>query len=380
MSMRRRYGWALAYFVIALPLGAAGAATAIVLVAVGGVLSVTPIGLWLLALAVRYGRWVEGRHRTLLGVPRRQPAPTAPGIFAWRRAVLADRAGWQALGYTMLRLILGPVFAILGLLPLAWGGLLVVRVNSIGPWVVSAAAGLLLMAASVPLTLGVYWLERRLLAPGTLSDRVRELEKQRTSAVDDAAATVRRIERDLHDGTQARLVGLGITLAMVKELLAAGTPPEKVNELVEAAQADTKDAIVELRELVRGIHPPILDRGLEAAVRSLAARGGVPVEVTCDLPDRVPPAVESMAYFCAAELLTNLAKHSGAARATVDLHHGDGRLRLRVRDDGHGGAALVDGGGLAGLAARAHTVDGSLTLHSPAGGPTEVTVQLPTRR
>jgi signal transduction histidine kinase len=218
-----------------------------------------------------------------------------------------------------------------------------------------------------------------MLTPNPLAQRVRELEERRTSAVDDAAATVRRIERDLHDGTQARLVGLGMTLAMVNELLAAGAPPQKVQALVSSARGNAKEAIEELRDLVRGIHPPILDRGLKEAVTTLASSAAVPVTVQFDGPVvNVSPALESIAYFCVAEMLTNVSKHSGARQAQVHVKQEQSTLRLCVTDDGHGGATPAAGGGLAGLIERVHTVDGVLRVDSPLGGPTVVTVELPT--
>ena len=134
---------------------------------------------------------------------------------------------------------------------------------------------------------------------------------------------------------------------------------------------------MELRDLARGIHPPVLDRGLGTALQTLAARSGVPVEVVIDLPQRPSAAIETIAYFCAAELLTNVAKHSGARHATLEAVHVPGLVRVRVRDDGRGGARIAGGSGLAGLAERIRTVDGRLDIASPPGGPTVVTIELP---
>jgi signal transduction histidine kinase len=152
---------------------------------------------------------------------------------------------------------------------------------------------------------------------------------------------------------------------------------ERALELVDAAHAGAKQAITELRDLARGIHPPVLDHGLGTALTTLAASSGVPVELVVDLPERPSAAIETIAYFCAAELLANVAKHSGARHATLEAVHVPGLLRLRVGDDGVGGARVVAGSGLAGLAERLRTVDGRMEISSPRGGPTVVTVELP---
>jgi signal transduction histidine kinase len=215
--------------------------------------------------------------------------------------------------------------------------------------------------------------------------RVRELEQSRALVVDDAAARLRRIEQDLHDGAQAQMVAVVMKLGLVREHLGSaltGPGPgdlERALELVDAAQRGAMEAITELRDLARGIHPPALSEGLGPALAALTARSDLPVELTVDLPERPSAAIEVIAYFCAAELLTNVAKHSGARHATIEAGHQSGLVRLRVSDDGAGGARTEAGGGLAGLAGRVATVDGSLRVTSPAGGPTVVTVELPSR-
>jgi signal transduction histidine kinase len=215
--------------------------------------------------------------------------------------------------------------------------------------------------------------------------RVRELEQSRTNLVEDAAARLRRIERDLHDGPQAQMVAVAMKLGLAREKLSgavAGTAPgdlQRALELVEAAHHGTKEAVAELRELARGIHPSVLDHGLGTALTTLAARSGLPVELVINLPERPSAAIETIAYFCAAELVTNAAKHSGAHRATLAVENVTGLLRVRVTDDGCGGARVEAGGGLAGLADRVRTVDGRLELTSPPHGPTVVTVELPSR-
>jgi signal transduction histidine kinase len=222
----------------------------------------------------------------------------------------------------------------------------------------------------------------RLLGP-PLGHRVRELEQTRAHAVDDAAARLRRIERDLHDGAQAQMVAVAMKLGLAREKLGGaitGTTEadmKRALELVDAAHRSAKEAIIELRDLVRGIHPPVLDHGLGTALTTLAARSAVPVELVIDLPGRPSAAIETIAYFCAAELLTNVAKHSGAQHATLEAVLVPGLLRVRVSDDGSGGARIEARGGLAGLAERVRTVDGRLQVNSPPHGPTTVTVEMP---
>jgi signal transduction histidine kinase len=170
-----------------------------------------------------------------------------------------------------------------------------------------------------------------------------------------------------------------MNVGLAREKLAEGGDPAEASRLLDAAHTTAKQAIVELRDLARGIHPPVLDAGLDAALATLAAHSAVPVTLRTAIRDRPEPAIETMAYFCAAELLTNVAKHSGARTAVVEAHTAGGRLRLTVGDDGRGGAYLGGGTGLAGLADRVATVDGSLSVESPAGGPTTVTVDVPLR-
>jgi signal transduction histidine kinase len=214
-------------------------------------------------------------------------------------------------------------------------------------------------------------------------ERVRELQRSRALVVDDAAARLRRIEQDLHDGAQAQMVAVVMKLGMARDHLSSSTARlqdgelDRVAELVDAAHRGAMEAITELRDLARGIHPPALDEGLRAALSGLAARSELPVELVVELPERPSPAIETIAYFCAAELLTNAAKHSSARRVKLEVLHRSGLVTMRVNDNGTGGARLEPGGGLAGLAERVKTVDGRLQLESPAGGPTVVTVELP---
>jgi signal transduction histidine kinase len=220
---------------------------------------------------------------------------------------------------------------------------------------------------------------RGLLGPSSPAERIRALEESRARAVDDSAARLRNIERNLHDGTQAQLVALAMKLGLAKEKLedTAAVDLARVTQLVGDAHRSAVEAIADLRTLARGIHPAVLDNGLADALATLAARSAVPVEVITDIGERPSAAIETIAYYSAAELLTNVAKHSGARHATLEAVHVPGLLRIRVSDDGKGGAYPAPHGGLRGLAERVRTVDGRLEISSPRGGPTVVTVELP---
>ena len=209
-----------------------------------------------------------------------------------------------------------------------------------------------------------------------VAERTRELQERRARAVDESAARLRRIERDLHDGAQVRLAALAMTLGEIKENLEVAGD-DRTLALAGAAHQNAKDTLAELRDLARGIHPPVLDRGLGPALAILASTSGIPVRLTDSVAERPSPAIEAMAYFCAAELLANAAKHSGASQVTIGVRDQDSGLVMSVADDGDGGGRLVPGGGLAGLLERVQTFDGRLGLDSPAGGPTVVTVELP---
>jgi signal transduction histidine kinase len=277
----------------------------------------------------------------------------------------------------------GVALAILGFLTLGFGG-------GTGKAYAWSLVFLLPAAANLAFALWQINIAYRLdMAP--LPRRVRELEQSRAHVVDDSAARLRRIERDLHDGAQAQMVAVTMKLGLaMKKLggLSDGTGPgqvdradlDRVLDLVVAAHRGAREAVAELRDLCRGIHPPLLDQGLGIALSTLAARSDLPVELVIDLPERPSAAIETIAYFCAAELLTNAAKHSGARQARLETVGGPGPLlRVLVSDDGGGGARVEARGGLAGLAERIRTVDGSLQVSSPPGGPTVITVELPSR-
>ena len=219
------------------------------------------------------------------------------------------------------------------------------------------------------------WTVQSLLGRRT-SERVEKLTRQRIEAVDAAVAERRRIERDLHDGAQQRLTALAIDLGRARAKL--DSDPAAARDLVEQAHEDAKHALAELRNLARGIHPAILtDRGLDAALSALAARSPVPVEISVDVGERPGVAVESTAYFVVAEALTNAAKHAAATRLQVRVWREDGALVVEIEDDGAGGAAIEPGGGLEGLTTRVATVDGTLSISSPVGGPTTIRAELP---
>jgi signal transduction histidine kinase len=209
-----------------------------------------------------------------------------------------------------------------------------------------------------------------------LVQRVEHLAQARTGTVDAADAERRRIERDLHDGTQQRLTALAMNLGVARATLPDLSPSAQA--ALDQAHAEAKEALVELRGIVRGLHPAVLDdRGLDAALSGLAARAPIPVSLDVVVPQRLPRPVEAVAYFVVSEALTNVVKHSGADRAQVTARLVDGRLHLRVVDDGTGGADPTQGSGLVGLRQRVASVDGDLTIESPLGGPTVLEAVIP---
>ncbi len=244
------------------------------------------------------------------------------------------------------------------------------------PATVQAVALIALACWLVPRTMPA---TLRLLGTGSqaeLATRVRRLAESRAAAADTAAADLRRLERDLHDGAQARLIALGMNLRAVERLIP--TKPEAALALVAEARETSARALTELRELVRGVHPPVLaDRGLADAVRALALDCPLRVETDIDLPGRPPAPVETACYFAVAEILTNAAKHSGAREAKVAVSHAEGMLRIAVTDFGVGGADPANGTGLAGVERRLATFDGILAVSSPVGGPSIVVLEVP---
>ena len=245
--------------------------------------------------------------------------------------------------------------------------------------------GLALIAAAPWLTAAVAALDARaaraLLGPSRaeeLEHRVEHLTQTRTGALDAADAERRRLERDLHDGTQQRLVALAMRLGMARAEPAGAA---QAHQVIAEAHEDAKAALAELRNLVRGLHPAVLeDRGLDAALSGVAARMAIPVRLTVDMPRRASPVIEAVAYFVVSESLTNITKHAQASQAEVVVQRAGDRLHIIVSDDGAGGADPARGTGLAGLAKRAASVDGTFEIASPPGGPTLITVDLPCAR
>ncbi|MFD4244328.1 sensor histidine kinase [Streptomyces sp. NPDC058525] len=361
----------IAHLVSNLPVAVVGFVYAVVMVAGTGGLSVTAIGLPLLAcglwLSRQLGRLDRARARALLGVRVDEPTPIpgprrAGGFFPWLWTSIKDPVGWRTVLYQLVRLpwgVLTFTVALTGLFVL-WPVL---------PYVVR-----LLANADRAMVRG-------LLSPSDdLERRIAELESDRGVVVDTAAADLRRIERDLHDGAQARLVALAMGLGLAKEKLLED--PEGAAAMVDEAHGEVKLALQELRDLARGIHPAVLtDRGLDAALSSVAARCVVPVKVAVDLPARPAAAIEGIAYFVVSELLQNVSKHAGpgARGASVEVWRAGERLLIRVTDDGRGGADASRGSGMAGLAERLGAVDGVFVVDSPEGEGTVVTAELPWR-
>ena len=377
----------------------------------------TVIGLLLLTLALLVSRRLGGLHRRLAGwLLRTQVAPPArfgkgKGILGRLDHRLRDRAAWRSVSYSLVKLPVaaGQIYALVlagfGVFDVAspeiWllfrhnsgGGLnpmaVVVPLPFGGKYDVSTWPGTFLAAiAGLAFVIMATWLARginaadRALVRGLLGpSRISELERTRALAVEDSAAALRRVERDLHDGAQMRLAALAMNLGMAREKLRDDDKtPEvaTVRELHDAAQRNAVDALADLRDLARGIHPPALDNGLASALTTLAASSAIPTTVAGAIGPRPAPAIETIAYFCAAELIANATKHSYANEIILNIHtERGGVLRLEVTDDGIGGADAAHGSGLAGLAQRVSTVDGRIDVSSPPGGPTRVTVVLP---
>lgn len=359
-------------------------------------------------LAMRIVSAIErGRARVLLDVD--VPDPFRP--FRWEgtwkeraKAIFADPTSWKAVAYSLLLLPVGiltftvtvtawsvalgmatfPAYAWTSDTP-DWLDRNLNTVEYVGALVVIAIAGFLLLAAVPHIIGGLARLDatlvRSLLGPDDrrrLEQQVTQLEQSRAASVDVASGERTRIERDLHDGVQPRLVATAMEIGLARERLAAGQPAEQVDELLARAQEESKAAMGELRNLVRGIHPAILvDRGLEPALSALIARLAIPVDLRVDLPVRPPSAVESTAYFVVAEALTNVAKHAQARQAQVTIRQLGDTVSVSVYDDGRGGASIGAAGGLAGLRDRVASVRGTLRVASPPGGPTTLIAELP---
>jgi len=367
------------------------------------------ISLWCLFLCGRIIGHVErSRFAALLGVNLADPVPPLPSANPWRRFVARFKvaARWRELAYGLLIFPLGLVTTLValavwcgsvavillplyvrglpgdsakfGLFTIGWG-------QQPGLWFVALAgvAAFVLVAPWVTIGLAQFdgWVGRRLLGPpggDEMRQRVTQLESSRSAAVDSAEAERRRIERDLHDGAQQRLVSLAMGLGAARERLESD--PERGRELVAEAHEEAKAALKDLRDLVRGIHPVILeDRGLDPALSAVVARSPVPVSLNVEIEERPPAAVESTAYFVVSEALTNVARHAQAHAAQVNIVRAGDRLVIEVRDDGLGGADASNGTGLTGLRNRIAGHGGSMHVVSPLGGPTTLLVEIPCR-
>ena len=398
----------LAYVVLGLPFGILTFTVTVVGVSLGvGLIPLFLIGLvvlWVTVLLVRGMAAMERARATLFfdadlpGRPRELVGEGSVLRRGWRR--LTSRGTWKEIAYCLLLLPVGTVFfsLVVSLWSVALAGVLLPAYGYALPggevaswlhWSSSAevwtgfAVGVLALLAAPPVTQGLAAAElamvRALLTPSgaeLLTAKVSSLTESRARVVDAADAERRRIERDLHDGTQQHLVSLAMNLGMAKEKL--DSDPEAARQLVADAHQQAKDSITELRNVIRGVYPAVLtDRGLDAALSALAVRSPVPVRLQVDLPRRPNPTAEAIAYFVVSESLTNVARHSGARSATVYVEQSGDRLKLAIVDDGRGGAVEASGSGLTGLRDRVAAVDGRFTLTSPPGGGTTIAVEVP---
>ncbi|MFG1606088.1 sensor histidine kinase [Actinoplanes sp. NPDC049265] len=376
----------------------------------GLVLSPVPVlGAELFSVSTRVVRWradLERRIGTRAGEPIRRPYPPAPGGMErgtrdWLRWVITDPATWRDFAWLLPGALAGAVLGLVtlalpvyglagvGLLPLwlhlggAWFGYGVFwpTTNNLEAWL-ALPQGLVFLAGGLilaPLLRATRLKFARLfLAPTRAAElrlRVAHLTTTRADTIDAQAAELRRIERDLHDGAQARMVSVGMTIGLAERLVRRD--PAAALKLLAEARASSTEALVELRHLVRGIHPPVLaERGLEGAVQALAMSLPVPTEVISHLPGRLDTPVESAVYFAVAEVLTNIGRHSRARSAWVSVRHDRGVLSVEVGDDGVGGADAGRGTGLQGITRRLNAFDGTMSVFSPRGGPTIVIMEL----
>jgi signal transduction histidine kinase len=412
----RRAGRELCYCVAGAITGVAGFLLVMIVLVPALVISASVLGTvagLLMVIAVLFlARRLGALQRLLLrrgtghSVPAPAPFQPGAGVLGRLDRRLRDREGWRAIGYALLKLpvAIAQGWAVIAVgfglsditYPLVWvlfrnhpartrlGPLVAVVPVPYGHVAIETLAGTLLavllgavsVIAGVWLARGIVVVDKRLARALLGPSRVSELERTRAIAVEDAAAALRRVERDLHDGAQVRLAAVAMNLGMAQDK----TGDSEVRELLDAAQAGVGEALADLRRIARGIHPPVLDNGLADALDSLAASSPIPATVRADVARRPSQAIETIAYFCAAELLANAIKHSSAnvIEIKVDTERQD-VLRLHVSDDGRGGADPSRGTGLDGLRQRVSTVDGSLSVSSPPGGPTSVTVELPSR-
>jgi signal transduction histidine kinase len=354
------------------------------------------IALLLLFQAVRVLTWLQRcRFSAFLdvdipAVPRRSEGGRNPLKLLFHAA--RTRSTWRQIGYHLLSSLISGIgfVVVVG----AWSGSLVAAALAVRRWTLEGAwtsatfallvlLSLVLFVAGPWVVSGVTALDviaaEAMLGP-SLSDelvlRVETLRESRAEVVDAADTERRRIERDLHDGAQQRLVSLAMNLGMARATLT--DLPEPAREVIAQAHEEAKQALKELRDLVRGLHPAVLnDEGLDAALSGLAARAPFPVRLRVDMRERASPTIEAVAFFVVSETLTNIAKHARASSAQVTVDRRGDLLHLTVFDDGRGGADLDGGTGLRGLAQRVGSVDGTLHIDSPGGGPTTIRVELP---
>jgi signal transduction histidine kinase len=404
------------YLLLNFPLAVAAFIFTVTALSVSAGLLITFVGLPLLCLSLvlmrGFGFVERARARVLLRLQVADPERLRPrngktGVFSWMSMVLRSGQCWRATVYGLVHFPWA-VFTFCVVLTMWSAGLAGASyplwywgldgedrpgVNTDGEgggWIWDTplegllvfVMGLLMMFAGGWVIRGLAVVDRLLvsglLGPSTAESRVQQLETNRSVVVDSSAADLRRIERDLHDGAQARLVALAMDLGLAKEKLSED--PQAAAKMVDEAHGEVKLVLQELRDLARGIHPAILtDRGLGPALSAVASRCTVPVAVDVDLPNRPAAAIEGIAYYTASELLQNVSKHSRATTATLDIWRTDERLLIQVTDNGVGGASTAGGTGLAGLAERLGAVDGLLAVTSPAGGPTTVSAVLPWR-
>ena len=400
---------ALGHLVLDLPIGAAMFALTFPVAAVMvGTIVLFPISLAasvvLFLVAHGLARIERSRFEALLGIRLIDQSPPLTAASRWRRHLqrLTSIARWKEIGYLIVSYPLGA--AVTGITVLAWSGSIaliflplyvVVLPDDTARFglfdatqgvttMVLAFVGVAGLAVIAPWT--TVWLASfdRFVARGLLGkperveleERVTDLETRRSAAVDSAETERRRIERDLHDGAQQRLIAVAMDLGRARAQI--DQDPARAAELVAGAHEEVKSAIKELRDLVRGFHPVILeDRGLDAALSSVVARSPVPVALRVEVQPRPDPAIESAAYFIVSEALTNVARHSGATSATVEIARRGDRLTLVIGDNGRGGADPANGTGLAGLHDRVSALDGWMQVVSPLGGPTTLFVEVP---
>ncbi len=396
-----------AYLLSSLPVGVATLAVLLVFGTVGSALLVVVIGVLVLAAVVFVGIPVGGIERRRLRLvddePVRNPhvVPVRAGLRAWIRTRIGEQATWRELAHALLlAVLLWPLdLAALGLVLSLPAALLAApvelavvgdghQIRVLKVWLVDAypqavacaAVGLVMLGAAgyvLAALAGVRAaLARALTSPtgGEGDPRITELSRSRVRLVDAFEAERLRIERDLHDGAQQRLIALTMTLG----LAVLDCPPGPVADLVAKAHEEAGRVLVDLRELIHGIRPHVLaDRGLAAAVVDAAERTSLRVRVDVELAERLPRTVESAAYFVVCEALANITKHSLAERAWITGRYGDGQLTVEVGDDGTGGATTREGGGLIGLGDRVAVLNGRLTLSSPPGGPTLLRAEFP---